>query len=332
EFNFNLLPTSFTVNTDILRQFNKQKFREVELGGDNIGLEELYRRNYRFEFQYAFNYNITKGLSLNFTAANSNIVRNYFIDDVINGRQDPNLDVWDGFFDFGDPNIQNQQLQLNYEIPLYKIPTFSFLKATYSYTGNFQWQKGSDLNNNLEIEDADGIVRAYNLGNSVQNANTHNINSSLNMDLLYKHIGLVKKPVGGARNAAASKRTGVPAGLSRKGEEIGKGVEDKNAQTAIASKPSAGVKALNTAIDVLTMIKRIQINYSENNGTYLPGYLRTPGFIGTLKPTLGYTFGSQRDIRDLAARNGWLTVFPDFNQQYTEVTNRILDVSANIEP
>src|SRR5690606_35287615 len=27
DFNFNYLPTSFTVNTDILRQFNKQKFR-----------------------------------------------------------------------------------------------------------------------------------------------------------------------------------------------------------------------------------------------------------------------------------------------------------------
>src|SRR5690606_38862265 len=303
------------------RQFNRQKFREVELGGDNIGLEELFRRNYRFEFQYAFNYNITKALSLNFTAANSNIVRNYFVDDVINGRQDPNLDVWDGFFDFGDPNIQNQQLQVTYDIPIYKIPTFSFLKATYVYSGDFQWQKGSDLNNNLEIEDADGNFNTYNLGNSVQNSNTHSINSTLNMELLYKHIGLVKKPVGGA-NRATSARTAVPAGLTRKGEEAGKGEEDKKAQTANASKPSAGAKALNTAIDVLTMIKRIQINYQENNGTFLPGYLRTPGFIGTLKPTLGYTFGSQRDIRDLAARNGWLTVFPDFNQQYTEVNNR----------
>ena len=205
------------------------------------------------------------------------------------------------------------------------------MKATYAYTGDFQWQKGSDLNNNLEIEDPDGIVRAYNLGNSIQNANTHNINSTLNMETLYKHIGLVKKPVGGAKKAVSG-RNAVPAGLNKKGEATGKGEEDKKAQTANASKPSAGVKALNTAIDVLTMIKRIQINYSENNGTFLPGYLRTPGFIGTLKPTLGYTFGSQRDIRDLAARNGWLTVFPDFNQQYTEVTNRILDISANIEP
>ena len=46
---------------------------------------------------------------------------------------------------------------------------------------------------------------------------------------------------------------------------------------------------------------------------------------------MGFTFGSQRDIRDEVARRGWLTVYPDFNQQYTEVTNRLLDVSANIE-
>ena len=43
EFNFNPIPTSFSINTDIIRQFNKQKFREVDLTGDNIGLEELFR-------------------------------------------------------------------------------------------------------------------------------------------------------------------------------------------------------------------------------------------------------------------------------------------------
>jgi len=34
----------------------------------------------------------------------------------------------------------------------------------------------------------------------------------------------------------------------------------------------------------------------------------------------------------LAARNGWLTVFPDFNQQYTETNSQQLDVSASLEP
>ncbi|OUR91532.1 cell surface protein SprA [Flavobacteriales bacterium 34_180_T64] len=323
DFNVNLMPTSFSINTDIIRQFSKQKFRDTELGGANIGIEELFRRNYSFDFQYAVNYNITKALSLNFSAANKNIVRNYFIDDELNGRQNPELDVWDGFFDFGDPNIQNQQLQVNYEIPLYKIPTLSFLRATYSYTGDFRWQKGSDLNTNLPItteENGVEVTRNYNLGNSIQNANTHNINSTLNMSQLYKYFGLVKKPTRGLSN-----RKAVPGALGKDGKPA------DNAKKRTTSKAGAGTKILNGAIDVLTSVKRIQINYSENNGTFLPGYLRTPGFVGTLKPTFGFTFGGQNDIRDLVARNGWLTVYPDFNQQYTEVTNRILDVSANVE-
>ena len=119
-------------------------------------------------------------MSLNYAASNSSIVRNYFINDEINGRQNPELDVWDGFFDIGDPNIQSQQVQLNYQLPLDKIPTLSFIKATYSYTGDFQWQKGSDLNNNLEIEDSNGVTQTYDLGHSIQNANTHTINGTLN--------------------------------------------------------------------------------------------------------------------------------------------------------
>ena len=75
----------------------------------------------------------------------------------------------------------------------------------------------------------------------------------------------------------------------------------------------------------------MQLNYSENNGSFLPGYLRTPGALGTSKPTFGYTIGSQADIRQRVASNGWLTVFPEFNQQYTEVTNKTLDGSASID-
>ncbi|WP_296382960.1 cell surface protein SprA [Winogradskyella sp.] len=321
DFNLNLLPSSISVNTDINRQFSKQKFREVELAGSNIGIEELFRRNYTFDFQYAINYNLTDALSLNFTAANTNIVRNYFIDDRINGRQDPELDVWDGFFDFGDPNFQTQQLQVNYELPIYKIPALSFLRATYAYNGAFQWQKGSDLNQGLEL---DG--NTYNLGNSIQNSNTHNINSTLNMETLYKTLGLVRKGNprgrGRARNTGAKRRTGTPD----------TSIANKDDQAKDPNKLSTGKKAYNTLIDVVTMVKRIQFGYTENNGTFLPGYLPTPGFVGTLRPTVGYTFGSQRNIRDLTAENGWLTIFPNLNQQYSEVQNKTLDYSINVEP
>lgn len=321
DFNLNLLPTSFSVNTNIVRQFNKQKFREVGLTSADIGVDELFRRNYTFDFQYAINYNITKALSFNFNAANNNIVRNYFVDDVLNGEQDASLDVWDGFFDLGDPNIQNQQFQLNYEIPLYKIPTLSFMRASYSYTGDFQWTKGSDLNTDFEYTDpVTSLTTTYDLGNSIQNANTHNLNTTFNMETLYKHLGLVKKKA--QRSRVSARKRGTP------GRSLNASATPEIPEK---SKNGVGSKILNGAIDLVTSVKRIQVNYSENNGTYLPGYLRTPGFIGTLKPTLGYTFGSQSDIRNQVASNGWLTVFPEFNQQYTETTNRILDISANVE-
>ncbi|MFI0428592.1 cell surface protein SprA [Mariniflexile sp. HMF6888] len=317
DLNFNLLPSSFTVNSDINRQFNRQKFREVELGGGNIGIEELFRRNYTFDFQYTINYNLTESLSLNFTAANNNIVRNYFKDNIINGEQDETLDVWDGFFDFGDPNRQSQDLGINYQLPINKIPTFSFVNATYQYSGNFQWQKGSDLYGELVFEDENGIESGpYDLGNTIQNANTHNINTTLDMNRFYRYIGLVKKPISRARARTAPTTPNA----------------NQNNTNQPKVKNQSVTKLLNAGVDILTSIKRIQLNYSENNGTFLPGYLQTPGFIGTLKPTTGFTFGSQSDIRDLAARRGWLTLFPDFNQQYTTTNTKQLDVSASLEP
>ena len=316
DFNFNLLPNNISFNSNINRQFNKQKFRDTELTGQNIQVEELFRRNYTFDTQYSFNYNFSKSLSLNYAASNSSIVRNYFMNDEINGRQNPELDVWDGFFDIGDPNIQSQQVQLNYQLPLDKIPTLSFIKATYSYTGDFQWQKGSDLNNNLEIEDSNGVIQTYDLGHSIQNANTHTINGTLNLTKLYSYLGVKSSSSGSRpdmrRNSRPTSST-VPSQVPKKKSK------------------SFGKYVLDGTVKVLTSVKRVQLNYSDNNGSFLPGYLRTPGALGTSKPTFGYTIGSQADIRQRVASNGWLTVFPEFNQQYTEVTNKTLDGSASID-
>ncbi|MFD1062326.1 cell surface protein SprA [Winogradskyella litorisediminis] len=316
DFNFNLLPTNFSVNADIIRDFNSQKFREVALAGNNIGIEEVFRRNYSFNFQYAVNYNLTDNLSLNFTASNNNIVRNYFIDDRLNGRQDPELDVWDDFFNVGDPNVQNQQLLVNYELPFNKIPILSFLQSTYTYNSDFQWQKGSDFNLNFEATDQQGnVTGVFNLGNAIQNRNTHTLNTTLNIESLYKELG-IKKPNSSRRNT--SRRTS--------------GNRNNSTAQTPPKKKSVGKKIGNALLDVVTMVKRVGINYEQNGGTYLPGYTNTPGFIGTLRPTLGFTFGSQADIRQRVAQNGWLTLFPEFNQQFTRTEEKRLDFTAALEP
>ena len=244
---------------------------------------------------------------------------------IIHGEQAPNLDVWDGFIDFGDPNRQTQDIGITYELPINKIPTFSFINATYQYSGTFLWQKGSDLFGDLPLTTIDPITgfettSNYDLGNNIQNSNAHTINGTLDMKKFYKYIGLVKKPIRRVRTRSSSAK-GTPPGANQK----------KNTKSP-KSKNASVTKLLNAGVDILTTIKRIQFSYTENNGTFLPGYLQTPGMVGTLKPTFGYTFGSQSDVRYLAARKGWLTVFPEFNQQYTETHTEDLQLSINLEP
>ncbi|MEP1984731.1 MAG: cell surface protein SprA, partial [Maribacter dokdonensis] len=119
DLNLNLLPSNIGVTSNINRQFNAQRFRDVYTDGeDRLELPELQQRNYLFNWQYAVNYNLTKSLRLNLTGSNNNIVRNYLNEDEpleSTDRINNELGMWDGFFDVGEPNRHSQQMQLNYD-------------------------------------------------------------------------------------------------------------------------------------------------------------------------------------------------------------------------
>lgn len=337
DFNINYLPTSIHANSNIIRQYNEQTLRDTDLLPGSIGMPTLYQRNYLFDWQYTVNYDITNSLKLRYNSANHRVVKNYIDYD---GVVDNSIGVWDDFFDIGEPNEHYQSLQLDYEIPFNKFPFLSFIRGTYSYTSDFQWNKGSDMYENLAITDDDGFTNYYNLGNSVQNASTHRINSQLNMRTFYNYIGLRKKRAtpaagqggaagrGGANDARTSRDNRSQSTLLQRSEGVsGAGAASGAGDSGL----SLGDKSYNTLVTLLTSLRRVTFNYQENRGTYLPGYLPKVGAIGTLKPSTGFIFGSQSDIRHEAARRGWLTLFPEFNEQFTQVVDKQLDVQANLE-
>lgn len=307
DFNFNYLPSNISFNSNILRQSNRQQFREVELTDGSIGLDPLYRRNFAFNYQYGFGFNLTKSLKLNYSATSNNIVRNFLNDD---NTPKEDFNIWDDYFDIGTPNQHAQQLVLNYEIPINKIPIFSFVKASYSYTADYNWQRSSTAFSEYEDPNTGTI---YNLGNTIQNANSNTLTTTLTMATLYKYLGLVP----GAKKQAKPKPTAPP----KPGEKI-----VNTAKPVVSSSPF-----YDGLIGVLTSLKNVQINYTKNSGTVLPGYTPSIGFLGTSKPSLGFIFGSQDDVRYEAAKNGWLTTYQDFNQSYSQVTNKLLKVTANID-
>ena len=199
------------------------------------------------------------------------------------------LDIWDGLWDVGDPNQFSQRLGLTYNLPFRLLPLVNFIDGTYSYSGDFNWQRGSESLN--EVEDEFGNVLG--IVNTIQNANTHNLNTTFNFQKIYRALKLEK-------NTRSRDR--------------------KSIQTQLT----------NSLIGLATALKRVQVTYSENNGTVLPGYTQNIGFLGTSNPGLSFALGSQSDIRYEAAKRGWLTEFPSYNGQFTQVHNTDLTYSAEV--
>jgi len=142
------------------------------------------------------------------------------------------------------------------------------------------------------------------LGNVIQNSNTLTLGGDLDFNKFYRAIG-VDKLVSRSRNS---------------------------------SKRNAG----EVVYDVLTMVKGARVNYIENNGTLLPGFIPSTGFLGrsnyngTSAPTLGFVFGSQVDITQRAVENGWLLSRgiddPYYNRTYSKTHLDKLEATITLKP
>ena len=281
--NLNILPTSVMFTSDLNRSFTKQLFRDVQFEGVNSSLQkalpELQQRNFVMNHQYAINYNLTKSLRLNFNATNNSVIRNYYLYDNngdISGV-DKTKNIWSDFWDLGTPDHFFSKFQLNYDLPMSKFPFLQFVRANYTYSGDFDYQRGSQTLLQLAHHDI----------NTLQNGNTHNLTANLTFDQLYRYLGVKPTPRG--------------------------------------EKTSLG-KSL------LTMVKTGGVNYSVTKARTLPGYTQQVGFLGTLKPSWNFMLGDQTDLRYEMAKNGYLTDFVDFNDQYISSKEEQLLITANLQP
>ena len=299
DFNINLLPTSISINSNIIRSYNEQLSRSLVEGLPDLPV--LKQRNFMFDWDYLIAYNITKSVQFSFRALN-----NYVYDEF---GKDENILLYDQFFKIGRPEHYHQTFNLTYKIPFEKFPVLNFINGTYNYTADYDWQAPSYTN-------------IDNVGNTIQNANTHNVTADMSMDRLYDYIGLSK---------LFTKRKTVVAKADPETGEVLKGKKGL----------STGQKIGRVGVDILTSVKNIRLSYTENNGTFLPGYIPEFGFLGqnsysgSFAPTLGFVFGSQADILDKAITSGWLLSRDGTDNYYAKNYSRShfdkFDYSANVK-
>jgi cell surface protein SprA len=325
DFNFNLLPSSITINTNINRRFNNLNFRQIEDYG--LDIPPLQNRDYRFDWGYTINYNPTKSINTSFGITHNRSVKNYLLPD---GTTDFNNSLWSNFFDIGDPLIHNQNINLSYKLPLDKIPFLNFIQSTYVYNGAFQWHRRSEA-----LADVNG----YDLGNTIQNSNSHQINANVDFRKLYKTIGLTelkntylgkgKKKRNKKKKKKKTKEKPQVAGIDKKNNTP----TLKKKESQDYSKPGKTQKLIGHILEWVTGFQNFKLNYRQNNGIMLPGYLQSVGFAGTFNPSFPFTMGwDDEDVRYEAAKKGWLTQYPDFNEPYLNTYTEEISYQAMYKP
>ena len=189
--NINPLPNNLSFSGNFDRLLNKQKFREINYSGissDNqIPIPTMVQANYLFRWSMSLSHNLTNSLNLNYNATNDNIIK---INNLLgNNLSRDELNLYDDFLNIGDADYFNQSLTLNYSIPFSSMPFLDFIQSSYTYSGNFNWQSGSDILNT--IVDSNGKT----LGNisTIQNSNNQSIVASLNFEKFYRNFKFLNK-------------------------------------------------------------------------------------------------------------------------------------------
>ena len=108
---------------------------------------------------------------------------------------------------------------------------------------------------------------------------------------------------------------------------------------SIPSKSSSGnfgKVMLDGSLRILTMLKRVTVTYSSNNGQQLPGFMPKPKYIGLddgfAAPGWDFVLGAQPDIYNKAVNNDWLTLDSIISDPYRKTSSSTLNYRVNCEP
>jgi cell surface protein SprA len=311
DLNFYYLPKSFSFRTDMNRLWDERKFRNKTSAV--VPMETYYMKKWDWSRIYDLKWDVARSIKVTFMAnANS------FINEPA-GQVDNSRSTWTQIFNLGTMSNYNHQFSVTYDLPFMKIPILNWIQLSVGYQAMYHWT-ASPLSVQPEF------------GNTIENSNTRLMNGNINLVSLYNKIPYLKKINEKMAGRDEKQRQGGSKGM--KG-----GPQNKNQQAqadTVKNKFNVGKFLLDGTLRILMGVRRVSFNYTNGQGTLLPGFMPEPDALGNNwsmnAPGLGFAFGGQRDIRGEAATNGWLTRDTVLNNAYSSKLNENLNVTANIEP
>jgi len=321
DFNLNLLPSNISVRGDLDRSFGKKVYR-------NAGSQDSpanYLKYFTFNRQYNLRWDISRGLSFEYTARANAIIDEPEGDIDTQQKRDS---IITNLKNLGRMKDFDQTFTINYKIPLDKFPITDWLAADYRYQAGYNWRAGP-----VNIPDAIAIEKnlqdlpdSLDFKNTIQNSRENNLTGRIEFVKLYNKVKFLKElntpPKPPARTPPA--RPGAPQPRPA----------PPPAKADTVKSPPAIVKGI---ARLLMSVRSINGTYSLTEGTILPGFAQTPKFFGMDKewqaPGWGFVTGSQDpNVRFKAAERGWLAKSPSLTLPFTQSRNESLTLRASVEP
>jgi len=315
DFNFDFLPTSFSVVGDIERSFVRTLFRGADLSTQ--GVEALFQKRMLFNRTYNTAWDFTKSISLTYNATANAVI------DEPDGNidtQEKRDSIFTNLKRLGRMKAFQQGVNLTYKLPFDKLPILNWVSADAVFSTKMNWVAGS-----IGVNGQRG--QADTLGNNLMNDRTRSINPNFDLAKLYQKFKFLKWVE--SKPALKPKKPKEPPTLKP---------TPKDSLPKPQTEKVREWKLLKTALRTFLMIRRVTVSYSLSEQTTLPGFLKVPRFLGMdssfVAPSPGFALlGSQNpDIKRQASEGNWIAPSIFQNNPFLQTKSESLKLTAMLEP
>ncbi|GMT45831.1 MAG: cell surface protein SprA [bacterium] len=315
DFNIYLWPKNLSFRFNMNRIFDSRIYRNKSFG--DIITRPTYKRNWTYNRDYSFKYDFSRSLSLEYIAGARAYIREPQIYPDKNTRQweEYKREIWSQIWSMGTLQNFNQSVKITYRLPLSKLPLTDWLNSSASYQVQYNWN-------------ASPVAVQQRLGNTVENARNIQFNAAADFNRLYNKVPFLKKL--NRRNFRSRPQGRIGFTQQKKSTTVKDSTKKKR------NGPGIGKTFGEGALRLLMLVKKANFVYRRSDGMQLPGFVPVPDVAGVNisngAPGLGFVLGSQKDIRQKAAQNGWITYDTILNQAYiTKLTEHMsYKVNTNI--
>ncbi|MCX6225861.1 MAG: cell surface protein SprA, partial [Bacteroidia bacterium] len=376
DFNLYYQPSMISFRTNMARRYSEMQLRNV--ANPEMKIAPTYNKNFSWNRSFDIKWDLTRNLKIDFSNSNiaridepDGAMRRGDAD--YKQKRDS---IWNNIVAFGRPTQYHHSINASYSMPISKLPLLNWLSANAAYRVEYDWAAGPitadtirlgntiQNNGNFQLNGTASLQSLYNkIGylkkiddkykrkqSATQAKPTKTvkfeadkinlkaktgkviIHDLMSSEVKVKFFDQNNRVVEVETEVINERRIKVTSDKDLDGGRI-------EVEGTIELKDNALVVVSDNFLRLIMGIKNLSLNFSSDNGTFLPGFMPEPKLLGMknlngkMAPGFGFVMGMQDvGFSEFAAQNGWLTTDSTLNESFTNTLNQSWRFSSNIEP